>query len=153
MLWHWVFSVGHLGKKVYRPYKNFDLEHLNLALKSELEKLNDSAYYEFETAFCSALSKHVPIKIKMLTHNNSSIVYWGYQNNFKPICFFFDKKISRAQKHVTSKNQLTKKNKLTLNNKVNNFSSSHKLLGMTCFCAPKIFSSKRKKKTGLKLSS
>ena len=29
-------------KKVYRSYKNFNLEHFNIALKSELEKLNDS---------------------------------------------------------------------------------------------------------------
>ena len=37
----------------------------------------------------------------------SSIVYWGYQDNFKPV-YFFDEKISHAQKHVTSKNQLAK---------------------------------------------
>ena len=37
--------------KVYRSYKNFDLEYFNIALKSELEKLNDSTYNEFETAF------------------------------------------------------------------------------------------------------
>ena len=43
-------------------------------------------------------------------HIFSSIVYWGYQDNFKPVYlfFFFEKKISRAQKHVSSKNQLTK---------------------------------------------
>ena len=56
------------------------------------------------------------------------------------IYLFFDEKISRTQKHVTSKN------KLTLNNKGNNFSRVHKLLGVTCFCARKIFSSKKKKK-------
>ena len=38
----------------------------------------------------------------------NSLVYWGYQDNFKPVYYFFDEKISRAQKHVTSKNQLTK---------------------------------------------
>ena len=38
----------------------------------------------------------------------SSIVKWGYQDNFKPVDFFFDEKILRAQKHVTSKHQLTK---------------------------------------------
>ena len=31
----------------------------------------------------------------------SSIVYWGYQDNFKPVFFFFDEKISHAQKHAT----------------------------------------------------
>ena len=41
----------------------------------------------------------------------SSIVNWGYPDNFKPAHFFFffyEEKILRAQKHVTSKNQLTK---------------------------------------------
>ena len=41
----------------------------------------------------------------------SGIVYWGYQDNFKPVylfIYFFDEKILHAQKHVTSKNQLTK---------------------------------------------
>ena len=33
----------------------------------------------------------------------SSIVQWGYQDNFKSVFFFFYEKISRAQKHVTSK--------------------------------------------------
>ena len=33
--------------------------------------------------------------------NLSRIVYWGYKDNFKPIFFFFfEEKISRAQKHV-----------------------------------------------------
>ena len=55
---------GPPRKKVYRSYKNFDFEHFNIALKSELEKLNDSAYNEFETAFCSVLNRHAPIKVK-----------------------------------------------------------------------------------------
>ena len=42
---------GPPRKKVYRSYKKFDLEHFNIALKSELEKLSDSAYNEFETVF------------------------------------------------------------------------------------------------------
>ena len=61
-------------KKVYRSYKNFDLEHFVTALKSELEKLNDSAYNEFETSFCGVLNKHAPIKVKMLRHNNKSFM-------------------------------------------------------------------------------
>ena len=56
----------------------------------------------------------------------------------------FDEKISRAQKHVKSENQLTKQNKQTLNNKDNNFSCVHKLLGVTCSCAREVFSSKKK---------
>ena len=42
---------GPPRKKVYRSYKKFDLEHFNIALKSELEKLSHSAYNEFETVF------------------------------------------------------------------------------------------------------
>ena len=38
-------------KKVCKSYKKFDLEHFNIVLKSELEKLSNSAYNEFETAF------------------------------------------------------------------------------------------------------
>ena len=53
---------GPPRKKVYRFYKNFDLVHFNIALKSGLEKLHDLAYNEFETAFCSVLNKYAPIK-------------------------------------------------------------------------------------------
>ena len=65
---------GPPRKKVYRSYKKFDLEHFSIALKSELEKLSDSAYNEFETAFCGVLNKHAPIKVKMLRHNNNSFM-------------------------------------------------------------------------------
>ena len=64
---------GPPRKKFYRFYENFDLEHFNIVLKSELEKLNDSAYSEFETALCSVLNKHGPIKVKMLRHNTNEI--------------------------------------------------------------------------------
>ena len=60
------------------------------------------------------------------------------------LLFFFDEKVLRPQKHVTSKNQLTKQNKLTLNNKGNNFLCAHKLLSVKCFCTREIFSSKKK---------
>ena len=33
---------GPPRKQVYRSYKNFDLKHFNIALKSELQKLNNS---------------------------------------------------------------------------------------------------------------
>ena len=78
----------------------------------------------------------------------SIIVKWDYQDNFKPVYLFtfFNEKISFAQKHVTSKNQLIKnKNKLTLNSKGNNFSRTHKPVSVTCFCAREIFSSKKNK--------
>ena len=66
-------------KKVYKSYKNFDLKHFNIPLKSELEKLNNSAYSEFETAFCSVLNKDAPIKVKMLRHNNNSFMTKNYR--------------------------------------------------------------------------
>ena len=69
-----VIFRGPPRKKFYTSYKNFDLEHFNIALKSELEKLNDSIYNEFETAFCSVQNKHAPIKCwgKMITKNHKS---------------------------------------------------------------------------------
>ena len=63
---------GPLRKKVYRSYKSFDLEHFNIALKSEIEKLQNSTYHEFETTFCSVLNKRAPVKVKMLMHNSNS---------------------------------------------------------------------------------
>ena len=65
---------GPPRKKVYRSYKNFDLEHFNIALRIELEKLSDSAYNQFETAFCGVLNKHAPVEVKMLRHNNNSFM-------------------------------------------------------------------------------
>ena len=41
--------------------------------------------------------------------DGSSIVKWGYQDNFKLVYFFY-KKISTAQKHVTRKNEPTNQN-------------------------------------------
>ena len=55
-------------------YKKSNLKHFNIALKSELGKLSNSAYNEFETAFCVVLNKHAPIKVKMLRHNNNSFM-------------------------------------------------------------------------------
>ena len=37
----------------------------------------------------------------------SSIVKWGYQDNFKPV-YFFTKKFCAPQEHVISKNEPTK---------------------------------------------
>ena len=74
----------------------------------------------------------------------SSIVNWGYLNNFKPVYFFWRKDFARTKtchKRKSGHNQ----NKVTLNNKSNNFSRAHTLLGVTCFCAREIFSSKKKK--------
>ena len=67
--------MGHLGEKfLQRSYKDFDLEHFNVALKSELEKQNDAAYNRFKTAFYSVLNKHASINVKMLRHNNNTFM-------------------------------------------------------------------------------
>ena len=50
------------------------MEHFNIVLKNELEKLNDSTYNEFETSFCNVLNKQVPIKVKIMRHNNNSFM-------------------------------------------------------------------------------
>ena len=50
------------------------MEHFNIVLKNELEKLNDSTYNEFETGFCNVLNKQVPIKVKIMRHNNNSFM-------------------------------------------------------------------------------
>ena len=61
-------------KKVYRSYENVGLEDFDIVFKSKLEKLNDSTWNEFEMAFCSVLNKHAPIIVKMLRHNNDSLL-------------------------------------------------------------------------------
>ena len=53
------------------------------------------------------------IGVNSVLQNDSSIVKWRYPDNFKPVYFFilflfFEKKILRIQKRVTSENQLTK---------------------------------------------
>ena len=65
---------GPLWKKTSRSYKNFDIEHFKIALKSELEKLKESACNEFETAFWNVLKNNSPIKGKMLRRNNNSFM-------------------------------------------------------------------------------
>ena len=55
--------------------------------------------------------------------NCSSIVNCDYQDNFKPVYFFFDEKILRAQKHVTSKNQLTKQKQVNTKQQKQQFST------------------------------
>ena len=76
----------------------------------------------------------------------SSIVKWGYQDNFKPVNFFFfwRKDFACTKTHHKEKSTNKTKNKLTLNNKGNNFSRMHKLLSVTCFCAYEIFLSKKR---------
>ena len=64
----------------------------------------------------------------------------GLSSQFQSCLFFFNEKISRAQKHVTSKNQITKQKQANTKQQRQQFSRAHKLLGVTCFCAREIFS-------------
>ena len=78
------------------------------------------------------------------------MVYWGYQDNFKSVYLFiyFLGKRFRAHKN-TSQAKISEqyKSKLTPNKRDNNFSYGHKLLGVTCFCAREISSSKKNKQS------
>ena len=57
---------------------------------------------------------------------------------------YFLRKRFHAHKNTSqAKISWRNKNKLTLNNKGNNFLWARKLLGVTCFCACEIFSSKK----------
>ena len=66
----------------------------------------------------------------------SSIVKWGYQDNFKPIYLFlfFYEKIWRAQKHSHASNSQQNKIKQTLNNKGNNFSRAQTFKKVKVYC-------------------
>ena len=75
----------------------------------------------------------------------SSIVYWSYEDNFKPVFFFlFDEKILGAQKHVTPRSLCELEKLLTLLFSVSLFFFVSWFLLVTCFCAREIFLSKKK---------
>ena len=57
--------------KIYRSYKNFELENFDRILKDKLEKLKNHSYAEFEKVFLKELNKHAPLKKKVLRHNNA----------------------------------------------------------------------------------
>ena len=80
----------------------------------------------------------------------SSIVKWGYQDNFKHVYLFiylFCEKILRAQKHSQANINQQNKIKQTLNNKGNNFlcAQTSKMVKVACFafwcflCARNLF--------------
>ena len=60
--------------KIYRSYKKFELENLNRILKDKLEKLPNHPYAEFEKVFLKELNIHVPLKKKVLRHNNNAFM-------------------------------------------------------------------------------
>ena len=56
-----------LGKKIYKSYKNFDLEYFNIPLKLKLDSTKGITHNEFDEAFCSVLNIHAPLlQVKML---------------------------------------------------------------------------------------
>ena len=50
------------GKKIYKSYKNSDLEYFNIPLKPKLDSIKGITYNEFDAAFCSVLNIHEPLK-------------------------------------------------------------------------------------------
>ena len=60
--------------KIYRSYKNFELENFDRILKDKLEKLINHSYAEFEKVFLKELNKHAPLKKKVLRHNNNAFM-------------------------------------------------------------------------------
>ena len=60
--------------KIYRSYKNFELENFDRILKDKLEKLKNHSYAEFEKVFLKELNKHAPLKKKVLRHNNNAFM-------------------------------------------------------------------------------
>ena len=83
---------------------------------------------------------------KKILRKDSSIVKWGYQDNFKLVYFFLRKDFARTKHSQANINQQNKI-KETLNNKVNSFSraQTYKSLKVTCFafecflCARNLF--------------
>ena len=60
--------------KLYKSYKNFDLENFNIALKAKLDSIKAPAYNQFGEAFCNVLNIHAFLKVKMLMRNNRAFV-------------------------------------------------------------------------------
>ena len=56
--------------KVYRSYKSFNIHNFKSILNQKLNNLSSTTYDEFEETFLSLLNKHVPLKKKILRHNN-----------------------------------------------------------------------------------
>ena len=60
--------------KIYRSYKEFELENFNRILKYQLENLTNHAYAKFEKVFLKELIKHAPPKKKILRLNNNAFM-------------------------------------------------------------------------------
>ena len=124
--------------------------------KSNIEQLDASnskediaIKYQFlcptEKKVCSDLAnfKEVVRKLSFCKSYHSSIVYWGYQGNFKPAYFFFEETILRAQKHVTPRSFAHVKNCCLCCLVLASFCFVSWFLLGSCFCEHEIFSSKK----------
>ena len=68
--------MGPPRNKIYRSYKNFDLECFNTSLKTKPNSIKGPTD-EFDEGFCSVLNLHAPLKVKMLRHTNSAFLTKG----------------------------------------------------------------------------
>ena len=66
--------------KIYRSYKTFDVNNFKRTLKFELEKVKNESYFEFEAVFLKELNKHVPLKKKILRHDNNPFMTEDLEN-------------------------------------------------------------------------
>ena len=78
--------------------------------------------------------------------NISSIVKWGYPDNFKPVYFSLEEKISRAQKHVTPRSLWVREKLLSLLFSVAYFVLLADFCLWHVFMRAKSFPQKKKKK-------
>ena len=58
-------------RKIYRSYRQFNSEGFKKDLEVRLNHLTSSSYDDFETKFLKELNRHVPLKKKILRHNNN----------------------------------------------------------------------------------
>ena len=54
----------------YRDYKNFDLYAFRADLRTQLSKIKEKEYYNFELTFLKVLEEHAPMKKKVLRAND-----------------------------------------------------------------------------------
>ena len=87
---------------------------MNMWINTPLAIYSEAASRDFEiilTLFLPTLNKSVLIKFQN-DHIVSSIVKWGYQDNFKPVYFFFLRK-DFAHKKILHKQKSTIKTKIS----------------------------------------
>lgn len=58
-------------KKIYRGYKNFDIEKLRNIFRENLERAASNSYKNIENRFLNVLDSYASLKAKMLRFSNS----------------------------------------------------------------------------------